>query len=60
VYSADEGADVGSDEGTVTDPTSAVQVTGKITSVTIDQKEVKAADHHDAEQPTSSPSSRRR
>jgi len=52
VYSADEGADVGSDEGTPVTESYKVpfKFTGKITSVTIDQKEVKAADHHDAEQ----------
>ncbi len=51
-FSADEGADVGTDEGTPV--TEAYQVpfkfTGKITKVTIDLKEVTTADNDDAEQ----------
>jgi arylsulfatase len=51
-YSADEGADVGADEGTPV--TEAYKVpfkfTGKIASVTIELKEVKTADHDEAEQ----------
>jgi len=50
-YSADEGADVGADEGTPV--TEAYKVpfkfTGKIASVTIELKEVKTADHDEAE-----------
>ena len=52
VYSADEGADVGADEGTPV--TEAYKVpfkfTGKITGVTIELKEMKAADHEEADQ----------
>ena len=52
VYSADEGADVGADEGTPV--TEAYKVpfkfTGKITGVTIKLKEMKAADHEEADQ----------
>jgi arylsulfatase A-like enzyme len=51
-FSSDEGADVGADEGTPV--TEAYQVpfkfTGKIAKVTIELKEMKAADHHEAEQ----------
>jgi hypothetical protein len=51
-FSADEGADVGADEGTPV--TEAYKVpfkfTGKIGKVTIELKEVKAADHDEAEQ----------
>ena len=52
VFSADEGADVGADEGTPV--TEAYKVpfkfTGKIASVTIELKEMKKADRDDAEQ----------
>jgi len=52
VFSADEGADVGADEGTPV--TEAYKVpfkfTGKIAKVTIELKEEKRADTHDAEQ----------
>jgi arylsulfatase len=51
-FSADEGADVGADEGTPV--TEAYMVpftfTGKIAKVTIDLKEVKTADYEEAEQ----------
>ncbi len=51
-FSADEGADVGADEGTPV--TEAYKVpfkfTGKIGSVTIELKAMKAADHDEAEQ----------
>jgi arylsulfatase A-like enzyme len=51
-FSADEGADVGADEGTPV--TEAYKVpfkfTGKIVQVTIDLKEMKKADHDDAVQ----------
>jgi arylsulfatase len=51
MFSADEGADVGADEGTPV--TEAYQVpfkfTGKIAKVTIELKEVKTADHDEAE-----------
>jgi arylsulfatase A-like enzyme len=51
-FSADEGADVGMDEGTPV--TEAYQVpfkfTGKIAAVTIELKEMKRADNDDAEQ----------
>jgi arylsulfatase len=51
IFSADEGADVGADEGT---PVAAYEVpfafTGKIDKVTIELKEVKKADNGDAEQ----------
>ena len=51
VFSADEGADVGADEGTPV--TEAYKVpfkfTGKIAKVTIELKEVKTADHDEAE-----------
>jgi arylsulfatase A-like enzyme len=51
-YSADEGADVGADEGTPV--TEAYKVpfkfTGKIAKVTIELKEVRKADNDDAEQ----------
>jgi arylsulfatase A-like enzyme len=51
VYSADEGADVGIDEGTpVTEAyRTPFKFTGKITSVTIELKDVKAAEHDEAE-----------
>ena len=52
VFSADEGADVGADEGTPV--TEAYKVpfkfTGKIYSVTIELKDMKKADHDEAEQ----------
>jgi len=52
VFSVDEGADVGADEGTPV--TEAYKVpfkfTGKIYSVTIELKEMKKADHDEAEQ----------
>jgi arylsulfatase len=52
VFSADEGADVGADEGTPV--TEAYKVpfkfTGKIAKVTIELKEMKTADHDEAEQ----------
>ncbi len=52
VFSADEGADVGADEGPPV--TEAYKVpfkfTGKITRVTIELKEMKSADHREAEQ----------
>ena len=51
-FSADEGADVGADEGTPV--TEAYKVpfkfTGKIAKVTIELKEMKTADHDEAEQ----------
>jgi arylsulfatase len=51
VYSADEGADVGADEGTPV--TEAYKVpfkfTGKIGKVTIELQEVKTADHQEGE-----------
>jgi len=51
-FSADEGADVGADEGTPV--TEAYKVpfkfTGKIAKVTIELKEMKTADHGEAEQ----------
>jgi len=51
-YSADEGADVGADEGTPV--TEAYKVpfkfTGEIAKVTIELKEMKTADHDEAEQ----------
>ena len=51
-FSADEGADVGADEGTPV--TEAYKVpfkfTGKIDKVTIELKEMKKADSDDAEQ----------
>ena len=51
-FSADEGADVGADEGTPV--TEAYKVpfkfTGKIGKVTIELKDIKSADHHEAEQ----------
>jgi len=52
VYSADEGADVGADEGTpVTEAYKApFKFTGKIAGVTIELKEMKAADHEEADQ----------
>jgi arylsulfatase A-like enzyme len=51
VFSADEGADVGIDEGTpVTEAyRTPFKFTGKITSVTIERKDVKAAEHDEAE-----------
>jgi arylsulfatase len=51
-FSADEGADVGADEGTpVTDAyTVPFKFTGKIAKVTIELKELKKADNDDAEQ----------
>lgn len=51
-YSADEGADVGADEGTpVTEAYIApFKFTGKIGTVTIELKESKTADHEEAEQ----------
>lgn len=51
-YSADEGADVGADEGTpVTEAyTVPFKFTGKIAKVTIELKESKTADHDEAEQ----------
>ena len=51
VYSADEGADVGIDEGTpVTEAyRTPFKFTGKIASVTIELKDVKAAEHDEAE-----------
>jgi hypothetical protein len=52
VFSADEGADVGADEGTPV--TEAYQVpfkfNGKIDHVTIELQEMKSADRHEAEQ----------
>ncbi len=50
-FSADEGADVGADEGTpVTDAyTVPFKFTGKIATVTINLKEMKTADHDEAE-----------
>jgi arylsulfatase len=50
-FSADEGADVGADEGTpVTDAyTVPFKFTGKIATVTIDLREMKTADHDEAE-----------
>ncbi|MGH6954774.1 MAG: arylsulfatase, partial [Alphaproteobacteria bacterium] len=52
VFSADEGADVGADEGTPVIETYKVpfKFTGKIASVTIELKELKAADRDEAEQ----------
>ncbi|MBB1093527.1 arylsulfatase [Rhodopseudomonas palustris] len=51
-YSADEGADVGADEGTpvTEDYKSPFKFTGKISSVTIEQKEMKKAESEDAVQ----------
>jgi arylsulfatase len=51
VYSADEGADVGIDEGTpVTEAyRTPFKFTGKIASVTIELKDVKAAENDEAE-----------
>jgi len=51
-FSADEGADVGADEGTpVTDAYKVpFKFTGKIAKVTIDLKEMKTADRDEAEQ----------
>jgi arylsulfatase len=51
-YSADEGADVGADEGTpVTEAYKApFKFTGKIAMVTIELKDVKTADREEAEQ----------
>jgi hypothetical protein len=52
VYSVDEGADVGADEGTPV--TEAYKVpfkfTGKIGKVTIELKKMKKADHDEAEE----------
>ena len=52
VFSADEGADVGADEGTpVTEDYKApYKFTGKIAEVTIELKEMKKADRDDAVQ----------
>ena len=52
VFSADEGADVGADEGTpvTEDYKVPFKFTGKIGKVTIELKEVKAADLEEAEQ----------
>src|SRR6266566_828022 len=52
VFSADEGADVGVDEGTPVIEAYKVpfKFTGKIASVTIELKDVKTADHEEAEQ----------
>jgi arylsulfatase len=52
VFSADEGADVGADQGTpVTDAyATPFKFTGKIDDVTIDLKEVKKTDRYDADQ----------
>jgi arylsulfatase len=52
VFSADEGADVGADEGTPVTEVYKVpfKFTGKIAKVTIELKEEKRADTHDAEQ----------
>ena len=51
-FSADEGADVGVDEGTPVIEAYKVpfKFTGKIASVTIELKDVKTADHEEAEQ----------
>jgi len=51
-YSADEGTDVGADEGTpVTEAYKPpFKFTGKIASVTVELKETKAADREEAEQ----------
>jgi arylsulfatase len=51
-FSADEGADVGADEGTPVIEAYKVpfKFTGKIASVTIELKDVKTADHEEAEQ----------
>ena len=52
VFSADEGADVGADEGTPVTETYKVpfKFDGKIARVTIELKEMKKADRDDAEQ----------
>ena len=52
IFSADEGADVGMDEGTPVDDAYEVpfKFTGKIAAVTIELKDVKKADSDDAEQ----------
>ena len=52
IFSADEGADVGADEGTPVIETYKVpfKFTGKIAKVTIEQKDEKRADHEDTEQ----------
>jgi len=51
-FSADEGADVGADEGTPVTETYKVpfKFTGKIAKVTIELKETKTADRDEAEQ----------
>ena len=52
VFSADEGADVGADEGTPVAESYKVpfKFTGKIAKVTIELKDMKAADRHEGEQ----------
>ena len=52
IFSADEGADVGADEGTpvIEDYKVPFKFTGKIDKVTIELQEMKAADKQDAEQ----------
>ena len=52
IFSADEGADVGADEGTavIEDYKVPFDFTGKIEKVTIELKEMKAADKEEAEQ----------
>ena len=50
-YSADEGTDVGADEGTpVADYKAPFKFTGKISRITIELKDMKSADHEEAEQ----------
>jgi arylsulfatase len=51
MFSADEGADVGADEGTAVASVYPVpfKFAGKINKVTIELKEAKAADAHEAE-----------